>query len=236
AFLHETIIPNSSDSSKTKSASKKEKPTPTLTVLNLNTADTSNILKADSYEWSDDGKFLVYSIKGPEKDSLNESGLFIMDLANKSKKKISSGKGTYKNIQFDDATKQLSFLADKTPEKSLLKEYKLYYYTANQDSAVILADGNSNGIPQNWFVSGDGSLTFSKSEKRLSSGVAAMPWVKDDTRVEFEHVKVDIWHRQEEYLQPMQSVNLGRDLSRNYTAMVNLAPNRDVIPLSDETD
>lgn len=235
AFLHETIIPNSSDSSKTKSPSKKEKPTPTLTVLNLNTTDTSNILKADSYEWSDDGKFLVYSIKGPEKDSLNESGLFIMDLANKSKKKISSGKGTYKNIQFDDATKQLSFLADKTPEKSLLKEYKLYYYTANQDSAVILADRNSNGIPQNWFVSGDGSLTFSKSGKRLFFGLAPIPRVKDTTLVEFEHAKVDIWHWQDDYLQPMQLVNLRRDLSRNYTAVVNLASNRNVIPLSDET-
>lgn len=235
AFLHETKLPSTSDSSKTKSGSKKDKPTPTLTVLNLNTADTSNILKADSYEWSDDGKFLVYSIKGPEKDSLNESGLFIMDLANKSKKKISSGKGNYKNIQFDDATKQLSFLADKTAEKSLLKEFKLYYYTASQDSAVILADRNSNGIPQNWFVSGDGALTFSKSGKRLFFGLAPIPRVKDTTLVEFEHAKVDIWHWQDDYLQPMQLVNLKRDLSRNYTAMINLASNRNVIPLSDET-
>ena len=235
AFLHETKLPSTSDSSKTKSGSKKDKPTPTLTVLNLNTADTSNILKADSYEWSDDGKFLVYSIKGPEKDSLNESGLFIMDLANKSKKKISSGKGNYKNIQFDDATKQLSFLADKTAEKSLLKEFKLYYYTASQDSAVILADRNSNGIPQNWFVSGDGALTFSKSGKRLFFGLAPIPRVKDTTLVEFEHAKVDIWHWQDDYLQPMQLVNLKRDLSRNYTATINLASNRNVIPLSDET-
>lgn len=235
AFLHETKLPSTSDSSKTKSGSKKDKPTSTLTVLNLNTADTSNILKADSYEWSDDGKFLVYSIKGPEKDSLNESGLFIMDLAKKSKKKISSGKGNYKNIQFDDATKQLSFLADKTAEKSLLKEFKLYYYTASQDSAVILADRNSNGIPQNWFVSGDGALTFSKSGKRLFFGLAPIPRVKDTTLVEFEHAKVDIWHWQDDYLQPMQLVNLKRDLSRNYTAMINLASNRNVIPLSDET-
>src|SRR5690606_42106067 len=58
---------------------------------------------------------------------------------------------------------------------SLLKEFKLYYYTASQDSAVILADRNSNGIPQNWFVSGDGALTFSKSGKRLFFGLAPIP-------------------------------------------------------------
>src|SRR5690606_9042757 len=118
---------------------------------------------------------------------------------------------------------------------SLLKEFKLYYYTASQDSAVILADRNSNGIPQNWFVSGDGALTFSKSGKRLFFGLAPIPRVKDTTLVEFEHAKVDIWHWQDDYLQPMQLVNLKRDLSRNYTAMINLASNRNVIPLSDET-
>jgi dipeptidyl aminopeptidase/acylaminoacyl peptidase len=235
AFLNETIIPKAQDTTKSKNSAKKEKPTPTLTVMNLRSGDTSNILKADTYDWSDDGKFLVYSIKGPEKDSLNESGLFIMDMANKTKKKISNGKGNYKNIQFDDATKQLSFLADKTPEKSLLKEFKLYYYTPSQDSAVILADRNSSGIPENWFVSGDGNLTFSKSGKRLFFGLAPIPRVKDTTLVEFEHAKVDIWHWQDDYLQPMQLVNLKRDQSRNYTALINLQGNRNIMPLSDET-
>ena len=235
AFLNETIVPKAQDTTKSKNSAKKEKPTPTLTVMNLRSGDTSNILKADTYDWSDDGKFLVYSIKGPEKDSLNESGLFIMDMANKTKKKISNGKGNYKNIQFDDATKQLSFLADKTPEKSLLKEFKLYYYTPSQDTAVILADRNSSGIPENWFVSGDGRLTFSKSGKRLFFGLAPIPRVKDTTLVEFEHAKVDIWHWQDDYLQPMQLVNLKRDQSRNYTALINLQGNRNIMPLSDET-
>lgn len=235
AFLNETIVPKAQDTTKSKNSAKKEKPTPTLTVMNLRSGDTSNILKADTYDWSDDGKFLVYSIKGPEKDSLNESGLFIMDMANKTKKKISNGKGNYKNIQFDDATKQLSFLADKTPEKSLLKEFKLYYYTPSQDTAVILADRNSSGIPENWFVSGDGNLTFSKSGKRLFFGLAPIPRVKDTTLVEFEHAKVDIWHWQDDYLQPMQLVNLKRDQSRNYTALINLQGNRNIMPLSDET-
>ncbi len=235
AFLNEMTLPSKQDTTKSKASNKKEKPTPTLTVLNLTTGDTSNIIKADSYDWSDDGKYLVYTVKGPEKDSLNESGLFIMDLANKSKKKISNGKGNYKNFKFDDANKQLSFVADKTPEKSLLKDFKLYHYTPGQDSAIILADKNSQGIPNNWSVSGDGNLTFSKSGKRLFFGLAPIPRVKDTTLVEFEHAKVDIWHWQDDYLQPMQLVNLKRDQSRNYTAMVNLQGNRNIRPLSDET-
>jgi len=235
AFLSEKVIPNTQDTSKSKASPRKDKPAPILTVYNLNSGDTSNIQKVDTYSWSDDGKFLLYSIKGPEKDSLNESGLFIMDLANKTKKKISNGKGNYKSFEFDDEIKQLTFLADKTPEKSLLKEFKLYYYTSNQDSATIIADRNSQGIPTNWFVSGDGNLTFSKSGKRLFFGLAPIPRVKDTTLVEFEHAKVDIWHWQDDYLQPMQLVNLKRDQSRNYTAVINLQSNRNILPLSDET-
>ena len=120
AFLSESTAPTVQDSSKTTSSNKKEKPSSVLTLMNLNTSDTINIQKADTYEWSDDGKFLVYSIKSDQKDSLNESGLYIFDLTNKSRKKISNGKADYKNVKFDDVNKQLIFLADKTPEKSLL--------------------------------------------------------------------------------------------------------------------
>lgn len=234
AFLSEITPIAKQDSSKSKN-SKKEKPVQTLSILNLASKDTTNIPKVDTYSWSENGKYLVYSIKGPEKDSLNESGLFIMDMKDKKPKKISAGKGTYKQLTFDDQEQQLSFLADKTPEKSLLKDYKLYYYTNKQDSAIVLADQQSSGIPKNWSVSGDGSITYSKSGKRLYFGLAPIPRVKDTTLVEFEHAKVDIWHWQDDYLQPMQLVNLKRDQSRSYTAVLHTQGNRQVLPLSDDT-
>lgn len=213
---------------------KKAQPESVLSVLNLSTGDTSNIVKVDTYQWSEDGKHLVYSIKVAEKDSLNESGLFLLDLATLAKKKISTGKGNYKNITFDDLATQIAFLADKTPEKSLLKEFNLYYYTPTQDSATMLANRHSTGIPNNWCVSGNGGLKFSKSGDRLYFGLAPIPKVKDTTLIEFEHAKVDIWHWKDDYLQPMQQVNLKRDQTKSYTAVVNLKTGGAILPLSDE--
>lgn len=242
AFLAEIELPvKGEDTNKTdstegeKTLQKKAKPATVLHILNLQTGDTTQILKAENYFWSDAEQYLLYTVKGESKDSLQEAGLYIYDLQKKLSKKISNGKGTYKNYKFDDLSNQLTFLADKSPEKSLQKDFKLYYYSPQQDSAIVLVDQSISGMPNNWTVSGDGSLTFSKNSKRLFFGLAPIPKVKDTTLVEFETAKLDIWHWQDDYLQPMQLNNLKRDQARNYTAIINLDQRNSILPLSDET-
>lgn len=96
---------------------------------------------------------------------------------------------------------------------SLTKNYNLYYYTNGIDTAQYLATKNSSGIPKNWAVSGDGNIRFSKNGEKLFFGIAPIPRVKDTTLVDFEHAKVDVWGWQDDYLQPMQLVNLKKDRS-----------------------
>lgn len=238
AFVSQVKQPSNADSTDTTAtARKKDGPVRSrLNILRLNSGDTSQIANVDAYHWSEDGAYLVYSIDDGKKDSLNESGLFLMDLQHNETVRISSGRGNYKNFTFDDAAKQLVFLADKSPEKTLLKEYKLYYYTPGQDSAKVLADRYTAGMPQNWFVSGHGNLTFSKKGEKLYFGIAPIPRLKDTTLVEFEHAKVDIWHWQDDYLQPMQLNNLERDQNRHFTAVLSLSANQTkILPLSDDT-
>ncbi len=243
AYLGETIVPSATAAKDTteqkagtdqKASKKKEKPTPTVHLLNLNTGDTTNFLKAENFQISDNEQYLLFTKKGAEKDSLNEAGLYLYDIAKKQLKKISNGKGTYKQFTFDDAGQQLSFLADKSPEKALLKDYKLYYYTPKQDTARILADQHSAGIPDQWYVSGDASLRYSESGKRLFFGLAPIPRVKDTTLVDFETVKLDIWHWQDDFLQPMQLLNSRTDQMRSYTAMILPQSSSKITPLSDK--
>src|SRR5690606_3822481 len=111
---------------------------------------------------------------------------------------------------------------------------KVYLYTTDLDSAKILIHGQSNGIPKQWYVSGDSELKFSKTGNRIFFGLAPIPRIKDTTLVEFEHAKLDIWHWQDDYLQPMQLVNLKRDQSRNYTAMIDMRSPDKIKPLSDQ--
>ncbi|WP_313265073.1 prolyl oligopeptidase family serine peptidase [Sphingobacterium sp.] len=215
---------------------KKKKTVATLALYDLNSGDSTQFSFVDQYEWNKNGAKIVFSKKTDSKDSLSkESGVYIYEIATKKLKKISNGKGNYKNFKFDESGNQLAYLGDLSNEKALLKNYNLYYYTNGIDTAQYLATKTSNGIPKNWTVSGDGDIRFSKNGEKLFFGIAPIPRVKDTTLVDFEHAKVDVWNWQDDYLQPMQLVNLKKDLAKNFLAVTYPKYNRTIIPLTDQT-
>ena len=244
AYTQETTVPSKVDSTAKvdtasnkagkKSPTKKDKKETVLIVRHTNTLDTIQLWKADEYAFSNDEKYLIYTKKSEPKDSSTIDGLYIYDLESKASKKISNGKGVYKGFTFDDNSNQLTFLADKSPAKSLTKDFKLYYYKHDLDTAHILVDKGHNSIPKDWYVSGDANLNFSANGNLLYLGLAPIPAVKDTTLVEFENAKVDIWHWQDDYLMPQQLVNLRRELSRSYDAVYNLK-NNTLLPLIDDS-
>lgn len=246
AYTQDISLPSSVDSNKnnvdtttskpnTKSSSaKKNKKENVLMLYRLQSKDTVQFWKADNYYLSNDEKYLVFHKKMEDKDSSGMDGLYLYDLSKRILQKISNGKGVYKNITFDDKANLITFLADKSPAKALEKNFKLYLYTIGQDSARVLVDRNTKGVPIDWYVSGDGQLSFDANSNKLFFGLAPIPPIKDTTLVDFEHAKVDIWHWKDDYLMTQQLVNLKRDLSKNYDAVYDLKTNK-LIPLIDDT-
>ena len=237
AFIQELDVNAKKDNEKQDSVAKKTskpKKEDVLILKNVSTGVVSEITKVDQYYFDRNEKFLVYNIKGPEKDSLHIAGLYLHDLNTKKTKKISNGKGNYKQITFDDQSKQLTFLADKSSEKSLIKDFKVYYYNETQDTARILIDKNTYNIPKEWYVSGDGSINFNANGTKFNFGIAPIPAVKDTTLVDFENAKVDIWHWQDDYLMPQQLVNLKRDQARSYDATYDIKESK-LISLIDDS-
>ncbi|WP_343566457.1 prolyl oligopeptidase family serine peptidase [Sphingobacterium sp.] len=243
SFLFDKEINEKSDSKTAtdapaakKISDKKKKTVATLALYDLNSGDSVQFSSVDQYEWNKNGSKIVFSKKTESKDSLSkDSGVYLYEIATKKLKKISNGKGNYKNFKFDESGNQLAYLGDLSNEKALLKNYNLYYYTNGIDTAQYLATKTSNGIPKNWAVSGDGDIRFSKNGEKLFFGIAPIPRVKDTTLVDFEHAKVDVWNWQDDYLQPMQLVNLKKDLARNFLAVTYPKYNRNIIPLTDQT-
>ncbi len=205
-----------------------------LVLQQLSSGDTIQFWKADIYLFSNNEKYLVFNKKTEEKDSSGVDGLYLYDLSKKALQKISNGKAVYKSITFDDQSNQISFLADKSPSKAQIKDFKLYLYKIGQDSARMLIDKNTQGVPKDWYVSGDGQLSFDAHGKKLFFGLVPIPAVKDTTLIEFENAKVDIWHWKDDYLMTQQLVNLKRDLAKNYDAVYNLNTNQ-LISLIDDT-
>lgn len=231
---HASRDTSQADSTKAKKNASK-KPKLTLHVRNLATGVETTSERVDTYLFSNDGKALAFVRVPEEKDSIGaDAGLYYYPLQSSQPRQISRGKGTYKNIAFDDNGTQLAFTADKSPEKSLQKHFNLYYYTPDQDTAIIIVHRTTNGIPSQWDISGNGDVRFSKNGEKLFFGIAPIPPVKDTTLVEFEHAKVDIWHWKDDYLQPQQLVNLQREQNRSYLAVTYPKQGRKVIPLADE--
>lgn len=209
--------------------------TTTLHLRNLETGEETAFERVDSYYFSNDGNTLVYVRKEADKDSIGaDAGVYAYNLLTKADRHLKGGKGTYKNITLDETAEQIAFTADYSPEKALSKNFELYYYTPGQDSATSLVRTGSRGVPQNWQVSGEGNVRFSKNGEKLFFGIAPIPPVKDTTLVEFEHAKVDIWHWKDDYLQTQQLVNLRRDQNQSYLTVIYPRGARIAIPLADE--
>src|SRR5690606_24276553 len=207
-----------------------------LHLRNLTTGDTLNFHKVDQFEWSPNEDFLLFSKKNEPKDALStDAGLYLFDMTDKKLEKISNGQGNYKELLFDDNGRQLAFLADKTPEKSLFKDFKLYYYTPHLDTARIIASQQSVGMPSQWYVSGNGELKFSANGKKLFFRLAPIPKIKDTALVDFEHAQVDIWHWKDDYIQPQQLANLKRDKSKNFLSVIYPNNGNRIVPLVDDT-
>ncbi|MBX2952362.1 MAG: S9 family peptidase [Leadbetterella sp.] len=227
--------PAQADSSKVKSE-KPKKPVSKLVVYLLGSGKDTVFTNVESYEIDKKGNYVVFARKPEEKDSLGTTGgVFRYHISLKQLTHLTSGKGTFKSFTFDETGEKLAFLGDKSPEKALQKDFRVYYQAGNStDSARVLVSAATPGVPKTWNVSGEGNLRFSKNGEKLYLGLAPVPRVKDTTLVEFEHAKVDIWHWKDDYLQPQQLVNLRREQNRTYLAVLHMnAPDR-VIPLADE--
>jgi dipeptidyl aminopeptidase/acylaminoacyl peptidase len=72
-------------------------------------------------------------------------------------------------------------------------------------------------------VSEFGTVSFSKSGKRLFFGTAAIQPPRDTTLVDFELAKLDIWNYKDDYLQTVQLSRLQRDMQENFLAVYDVA-------------
>lgn len=144
------------------------------------------------------------------------------------------GFNALKSYAFDEDGNQLAFLAERdSSKKALQKFYKLWYYKPGKDSAVMLADKNTVGMHLGNTVSDNGFVRFSKNAAKLFFGVSPIPTVKDTSLVDFELARVDVWHYNDDYLQPQQLKRLSQEMRKNFTAVINPAVAQ-VVQLGDD--
>ena len=191
-----------------------------LVIFNLEDGRKRSLNNISEMKWSKNGKLLL--AEGREARGINGTKNCVMVYRALEDKldTISRNGNEFMQFAIDDNAYQVAFTAERdSSAKSLQKMYKLWYWKNGMDTATVLTDAHTAGMKIGWTVSQNASLEFSKSGQRLFFGTAPIRAPKDTSLVDIDLVKVDIWHYNDDDLQPQQLKNLERDLKRSYRAM-----------------
>lgn len=188
----------------------------------------------NEYVWSKTGNILLTEITATKKDSLRKPAICIYRTTENSFDTIMKGGNDFRHFAIDEEGYQVAFVAERDSSANALQRfYKLWYWKNGYDSAMVIVDRNSVGMPIGWSVSANANLHFSKSGRRLFLGTAPAQPPKDTTLIDIDLVNVDIWNYKDDYLQPMQLKRLDADLKKSYAAMISL-DTKNFIQLGDE--
>ena len=201
---------------------KDKKPDPTkdnLYVLNLSTLAIDTIACVESYIVSKEGDRMAYITKPDKKDSVHVRGVFLYDPAAKVTTDVLTGEkgATFKSLSFNDEATRLAFFGTLDTAKDAKKQLALYLSEGGEAREILARD--AAGLPKGWKLGDNRAVSF--YDNFLTLGTCPIPREKDTTLVDFEQPKLDIWVWNDEYIQPVQKVNLRRYQNQTYLAKVD---------------
>src|SRR4029079_9140728 len=193
-----------------------------LVLRNMNTGEEKRFKLVTDYLFSENGNVLVIETSKKNGDAASKAAVSWINLGNGKMETVLKGFNDAKSFAFDETGSQLAFVAERDSAlKALRKYYKLWYYTPGMDSAIVRADRNTAGVTKGLTVNDFANIQFSKDGNKLFFQLAQIRPVKDTTLVDFETARMDIWHYNDDYIQPQQLVQLTNELQRSYKAVLN---------------
>jgi dienelactone hydrolase len=208
-----------------------------LVLRNLYTGEEKKYKLANDYYFSEQGNVFVVKTTRKNGDSLSKAALLWTSLPNGKVDTFFRKFNDLKSVVLDEEGTQVAFVAERdSVTKALRKFYKLWYYKPGMDSAKLQVDRSTAGVGKGLTVSENYSLSFSKNGKKLFFGLAGIRKPKDTTLVDFETARLDIWHYNDDYLQPQQLVQVNNELRRSYTSVLHIGSGKVVQLGSDSTE
>ncbi|TDO28074.1 S9 family peptidase [Sediminibacterium goheungense] len=206
-----------------------------LVLKNLLTGEERRFALVKDYYFNKAGTVLLIETTRKNSDEASVATIIKLNLEKNTSAAIFKRFNEAKAYRMDEAGTQVAFVAERdSSSKALQKFFKLYYHKDGMDSASLLADNKTKGVPANWTISDNpGSLVFSKSGNKLFLGTLPIWPVRDTTVPEIDRVSVDVWHYNDDYIQPVQLRNMNNELRRNYTAYYDMAAGQ-VVQLANE--
>jgi len=207
-----------------KKEAKKPEPKGTeLVIFNPLSAKEFRFSDVTEYVVAKDGNSISFVQDFPDTTKIDNFKVTIFDCTKETSKVIFEGKGSVKKISTDKSGNYTSFIYSSDTSK--IKIFSLYLSGSLKNASGIVEPSN-RAMPSGWSVSENGNLIFSDDGTRLFFGTAPKP-VKEteDTLLDEEKYKLDIWSWDDRQLQPMQKKQLDQELKRTYQAVYHTGRN-----------
>ena len=205
-----------------------------LVLRNLLTQKEDTFRNAKEHIFNRYDNSFAVSIQPDKKDSTDFPRVEFIDLDNNIRKTLSNEEMEYKSFTFDEAGRQLVYIATGDTSKTEQKIYDLRYYKSGQDSSTVISGGTISGMPEGWIFNEYASPVFSKDGRRILIGAAHRQEPKDTTIVDFEMAELDIWHWQDPIIQPQQLVEKNRIERKTFTGIIYTDKLNQFIPLANK--
>lgn len=183
-------------------------------------------------ELSEYGTYMAFTVHQKKKaDSIYLNILYTKDLNEIS---VENARTSIEKLTFNHQENQLVYLSS-ADTSAKARNYQLEMYSFDEHSIRILADTTSSVIQEGNAVSIKYSPKFTKDGKYLYFGIAekVKPEPKDSLTND-EKVHLDLWHWQDNNLQPRQLKQLKRDEKKTSLYVCQMKDMR-LVKLADDT-
>ena len=164
------------------------------------------------YHFAPDGSGLVYAASNEEGTA---DGVYRVEVESGTVTPVVTGEGKYTQLALDEAGTRAAFLTNRDDWGADQPSFALYV-----DDSPLAKEGDP-GIPEGWWVSEEGDVTFSEDGARVFFGTAPRPAPEAEEEVDEEdRVELDVWHWRDPHIMPMQLVEAEEERDRTYQAVV----------------
>ncbi len=194
-----------------------------LTILHPLSREVHYVSDVTAYEVSGNGKLVAYIRSTGDSVRINHVSVF--DTRSRQFFDLFEAEGMLEHLSISESGEQLAFLHHK--DSSRTAGYNLYHWSQSFGAVKTIVDSLSEGMPEGWGVSKNGKLWFSTDESKLFFGTAPITsQEEEDSLLDEEKPKVDVWNWNDPLLQSMQKVQLKEDQKRNYLAVYSFPQER----------
>jgi dipeptidyl aminopeptidase/acylaminoacyl peptidase len=204
-----------------------------LVVRDLAQGTERTVANVLEYSFARDGKTLVYTVSSRAAD---DNGVYAITPGSAAAPQtILAGKGKYTRLTWNRAETDLAFTTDRDTVSTATPQLSVYRWQRSAAPATAAVSAPAAGMPAALAVSERGTLAYSRDGRKLYVPTGPPPRAaRASDATGDDRVLVDLWHWEDDLIQPMQRIRANQERNRTYRGVVHLADGR-FVQLADST-